>query len=277
MLTRARTIEERDIPAARQFLLRDPVNNLALLAKLEDRPRWFSRQDHLLGFYKGGSLEAVCLVSPNIIISEAGQEAIDAFAGKMRSVRFAGSIVGPASAALGLWNQLKTSYGVPWTRPRNVRTHQPVMYWSRPSQVSADPLVAMLTPDDYPSYLSASAHMYEHEVGVDPMLYGPSYTKSVRARLAGGLAFGIKWENEVVFKSDLGITWGNHAQIAGVWLDPRLRGKGMAAQAMTGVLELCASRFANLSLYVNDFNTPARRTYEKCGFDEVGAFATIHF
>jgi predicted GNAT family acetyltransferase len=31
----------------------------------------------------------------------------------------------------------------------------------------------------------------------------------------------------------------------------------------------------SVSLYVNDFNTPARRVYERCGFRRMGTFATV--
>ncbi|MDT4993306.1 MAG: uncharacterized protein QOH97_3198, partial [Actinoplanes sp.] len=32
-----------------------------------------------------------------------------------------------------------------------------------------------------------------------------------------------------------------------------------------------------VSLYVNDYNTPARRVYSRCGFQSAGAFATVLF
>ncbi len=32
-----------------------------------------------------------------------------------------------------------------------------------------------------------------------------------------------------------------------------------------------------VSLYVNDFNTPARRTYDRVGFREAGAFMSVLF
>jgi predicted GNAT family acetyltransferase len=31
------------------------------------------------------------------------------------------------------------------------------------------------------------------------------------------------------------------------------------------------------SLYVNDYNTKARATYERVGFEQVGTFATVLF
>jgi predicted GNAT family acetyltransferase len=32
-----------------------------------------------------------------------------------------------------------------------------------------------------------------------------------------------------------------------------------------------------VSLYVNDFNTPARRAYERVGFTQVGTFTSVLF
>jgi predicted GNAT family acetyltransferase len=34
---------------------------------------------------------------------------------------------------------------------------------------------------------------------------------------------------------------------------------------------------STVSLYVNDFNIPARRAYQRVGFSEIGQFATIFF
>ncbi|GAA4941782.1 hypothetical protein GCM10023238_04470 [Streptomyces heliomycini] len=59
---------------------------------------------------------------------------------------------------------------------------------------------------------------------------------------------------------------------------PEHRGKGVAAPGMAAVLRYALTEIAPVaSLYVNDFNTPARRTYEKVGFQEVGAFMSVLF
>src|SRR5690606_27015001 len=56
---------------------------------------------------------------------------------------------------------------------------------------------------------------------------------------------------------------------------PEHRGKGLAAPGMAAVLRYALADVAPVaSLDVNDFNTPARRTYEKVGLNEVGAFVS---
>ena len=46
---------------------------------------------------------------------------------------------------------------------------------------------------------------------------------------------------------------------------------------LSGMLGLAMGRYPSISLYVNDFNTPAIRAYERLGFVEVSAFATVHY
>jgi RimJ/RimL family protein N-acetyltransferase len=45
---------------------------------------------------------------------------------------------------------------------------------------------------------------------------------------------------------------------------------------MAAVIRDALRRIApSVSLYVNDYNAPARRVYERCGMRRVGTFATV--
>jgi len=46
---------------------------------------------------------------------------------------------------------------------------------------------------------------------------------------------------------------------------------------MAAVVKLARTVVPTVSLYVNDFNVPARATYAKVGFRQVGEFATVHY
>ena len=68
------------------------------------------------------------------------------------------------------------------------------------------------------------------------------------------------------------------AQIQGVWVAPDRRGEGLAAAGVAAVVEACRRDIAPVvSLYANIWNEPARRAYDRVGFEQTGTFATVMF
>ncbi|MBB1585525.1 MAG: GNAT family N-acetyltransferase, partial [Propionibacterium sp.] len=49
------------------------------------------------------------------------------------------------------------------------------------------------------------------------------------------------------------------------------------AALLSGMLIQAQEHHPVISLYVNDFNTPAIRLYERLGFQEVGSLSTVHY
>ena len=63
-----------------------------------------------------------------------------------------------------------------------------------------------------------------------------------------------------------------------MWVDPALRGRGLGAAGMAGVIDLAQAHIAPVvSLYVNNYNHAAVGAYLQVGFEIVGTFATILF
>ena len=81
----------------------------------------------------------------------------------------------------------------------------------------------------------------------------------------------------MVFKAELGAVTPEVTQVQGVWMNPALRGQGLSAGYMAAVVVLAQTRAPVTSLYVNNFNSRARATYERVGFRQVGTFATVLF
>jgi predicted GNAT family acetyltransferase len=81
--------------------------------------------------------------------------------------------------------------------------------------------------------------------------------------------------DRVIFKADLGSVSAGVTQVQGVWLDPTLRGRGLAPAMMAAVVHYARRIAPVVSLYVNDFNAAARATYAKVGFRQTGEFATV--
>ncbi len=119
--------------------------------------------------------------------------------------------------------------------------------------------------------------MFTAEIGYRP--YSGSsrgYRASISSLVARGHTYVVVEDGEVVFKTDIGSIALGCAQLQGVWVAPRLRGQGLAVPMLASVLEqVMAGQAPLVSLYVNDFNTAARATYDRLGFHEVGEFSTV--
>jgi uncharacterized protein len=129
--------------------------------------------------------------------------------------------------------------------------------------------------------MPACVAMFTEEVGVSPLAGdgGLLYQARVAELVGSGRSFArLDEHGKVVFKAEIGAATDRACQIQGVWVAPEYRGRGVAAPGMAAVLRYALEDVAPLvSLYVNDFNTPARRTYARVGFREIGAFMSILF
>jgi uncharacterized protein len=207
----------------------------------------------------------------------ATRPAVAAFAERARMQgRRCSSIVGPAEAVGDLWSLLAPY----WGRPREIRARQPVMTISTAPLVPADPLVRLVRPDELDTLLPAAVAMFTEEVGVSPI--GPDGGASYRARVAelirAGRSFARIEDGQVIFKADIGAVTSLACQVQGVWVPPELRGRGHATRGMAAVVTAALRSVAPLvSLYVNDFNTPARAAYRRVGFTESGLFSSVLF
>jgi ribosomal protein S18 acetylase RimI-like enzyme len=272
----ARILTAADAPAVRDLLLADPVTNVFVGSRLDAGVLAPTRSGLLWG-WPAASPRALLHVGANLVPVADDLEPLPAFVEAAGRRRTSQSIVGPAWLAWPLWQALAARYGPAWGEVREIRRHQPLMAISGPPTGPADPRVRPITAADFDSYLAASVAMYREEVGSDPLAdgSGAGYRSYCRWLIDLGRAFGIVEDGRVVFKADVGASFGRVAQIQGVWLDPDLRGRGLAAPAMAAVTEYVLADFGTASLYVNDFNVKAIRAYERVGFQTVGEFATI--
>jgi predicted GNAT family acetyltransferase len=203
--------------------------------------------------------------------------AIAAFAERARlQGRRCSSIVGPEPAVQELWGLLAPY----WGRPREIRAVQPVLAMSCDPLVEPDPLVHTVRPDELDILLPACVAMFTEEVGVSPI--GPDGGAGYRARVnelvRAGRSFARIEHGRVIFKAEIGAVTPLACQVQGVWVPPGLRGRGHAAHGMAAVVaEARRSVAPVVSLYVNDFNGPARAAYRKVGFTEAGTFMSVLF
>ena len=278
MVPRVRALTGANRDEALEFLAQSPVENLFLAAKVAAYGIDRRRLGNVFAFDRGGEIVSLMLDGGTVFVAGFDPGALPAFVGQLGPVRRCTSILGPAISVLGLHLGLTERWPASWSGVSNIRRRQPLMLLERPPLIAPDPRVRRLTADDYPSYLDASVHMYTDEIGSSPFKYGTGYERFVMQRLVDGDAFGVVDDHgKVIFKADLGPRLGDQAQLQGVWVDPALRGQGISVPALSGMLRLAMQRYPRISLYVNDFNAPAVKAYERLGFAEVGALATVHF
>lgn len=238
---------------------------------------WWRADGRLYGYGSRRHLDALCWFGGHVTPVHAGSAAVTAFAEMiLTEERGCSSIVGRADAVLGLWEHL----GPHWGPARDVRPHQPLLAVNAPPAVAADPGVRLVRPDEVDLLYPAAVAMYTEEVGVSPLSddSGRGYRRRVADLVRARRAYARIVGGEVVFKAELAVVTRSTAQVQGVWVAPRWRGRGLATAAMAAVVRDALRRVApTVSLYVNGHNARARRVYSRCGFRPVGEFATILF
>ena len=270
-----RELTTADRDQALEVCARDTRTNVFVAARILEGALATS-PGALLGYAGESGLQAICWASANLVPVECDDQALAAFATKLRRWRRqCSSVFGPADMVLRLWGQLRPT----WGEPRDVRAYQPVLAFSGPlpAGLPCDPRVRRARFDEVDLVLPAAAAMFTEEIGYPPY-WGSrqAYRQGIHSLIRQGHTFVRVDDGEVVFKADLGSVALGVAQIQGVWVAPRWRGQGLAGPAMAAVVERVQAEIAPVvTLYVNDFNAPARATYARVGFTEIGRFATV--
>ncbi|MFB8235433.1 GNAT family N-acetyltransferase [Kitasatospora purpeofusca] len=280
-LATTRVLEPPDLADALAVLHRDPVANAFVATRVEavGLDPW-RLGGEMWGWYdEHGELDALCYAGANLVLVDAGPQAVQAFAERARRQgRRCSSIVGPAGPTSALWALLERS----WGPAREVRAHQPLLATTVPSaEIAPDPLVRRVRRDEVDILMPACVAMFTEEVGVSPLAGdgGLLYQARVAELVTTGRSFARFGEDgEVVFKAEIGAVTEGACQIQGVWVAPGHRGRGISETGMAAVLEVALREVAPVvSLYVNDYNLRARASYRRVGFREVGAFMSVLF
>jgi predicted GNAT family acetyltransferase len=273
-----RLLDDRDRDEVIDLCDRDPVVNVFVSSRVREAgldPGRLGGQ--VWGYGSGGQLTSLCYAGANLVPVAATSGAVAAFASRARLLgRRCSSIVGLAPSVLDLWEHLRTT----WGPARELRACQPVMAICGPPRVAPDPLVRRVRRDELGILLPASVAMFTEEVGISPVGAdgGSAYRARVNELISLGRAFARIEDGQVVFKAEIGSITPRACQVQGVWVRPELRGRGLAEAGMAAVVtEALRSVAPVVSLYVNDYNLPARAAYRRVGFTETATFASVLF
>jgi predicted GNAT family acetyltransferase len=273
-----RILDDRHLGEAIAILDNDPVSNVFVSSRVHVAgldPGRLGAQ--MWGYHRDGRLAALCYSGANLVPIAADAQASRHFADKARSQgRRCSSIVGPVGAVTQLWNALRPY----WGSPRAVRAAQPVMSTTSPPPVMPDTAVRRVTMKDFDTLYPACVAMFTEEVGISPQIGdgGVLYRARVAELIRSGRAFARIEGGRVVFKAEIGAVTPHACQVQGVWVNPELRGRRHAVHGMATVVDEALRSIAPaVSLYVNDFNAPARATYRRVGLRDVNTFMSVMF
>jgi predicted GNAT family acetyltransferase len=273
-----RLLDGHDLEEVQALLARHPVEDVFVASRVEGcgLDAWRLGAE-IWGFGERGALTSLCYAGANLVPVQAGPDAVRSFADRARRQgRRCSSLVGTATASMGMWQLLEPT----WGPAREVRPNQPLMAIDDEPDVEQDLGVRRVQPHELDVLLPACVAMFTEEVGVSPLTGdgGSLYRARVEELVGLGRAFARIEGGAVLFKAEIGASTSEVCQVQGVWVHPSLRGQGVGAAGTAAVVSQARRTIAPVvSLYVNDYNLAARRAYERVGFRQVGTFASVLF
>lgn len=274
---RVALLGERDRPELECLLGTDPIVNAVISARIEDCRSLAPARlgGALLGVRGPDGLLGAAYNGGNLLPIEGNLATWESLA---RSIadgpRLCTSIVGRADAVAAMWDIL----GRTWGPARDVRPAQPLLLLDSAVEIAGDESIRLAGLDDVDRYVAASAAMFTEELGMSPHLGpgGTGYRTRVSNLIKARRAFAsFDFRGQVLFKADIGAVSTHTCQIQGVWVRPDIRKRGIATAALATVFRHALTLAPTVSLYVNDFNAPARRVYEKLGMHHHATLATV--
>jgi predicted GNAT family acetyltransferase len=273
-----RVLDDRDHDEVAAVLAADPIRNVFVQSRVEGgglQPWRLGAE--MWGYPATGRLRAICYSGANLVPITGDEDALRSFADRARRQgRRCSSLVGPEELVAPMWRHLQHS----WGPARDVRPCQPLMVADKVPDVEPDPLVRRVRIDEVDTLLPACVAMFTEEVGISPIAGdgGALYRGRVTELVEAGRSFARIEDDRVLFKAEVGAATGAACQIQGVWVAPDLRGRGLSVAGMAAVVAECLRSVAPVvTLYVNDYNAPARRAYSSVGFRDVDTFMSVLF
>ena len=273
---RPRVLGIGDAPMILEGLAVDPVVDVFLDSRLRPQVEAGRLSDSVMGAREADGSVSLCWLGANIVpTANTSDDTADAYAERVRSTgMWFSSLWGPRRPVARMWDRLAGQVRT----PRAVRDPQQFMVLDRTPDVAPDTEVVRVGMRDFETYYRASVEFSIEELGSSPEAFGGGayYRARVRGLIEGGHAFGRFVDGDLVAKADVALVTATATQIQGVWVRPQDRGQGLAAPVVAAACETARTEIAPIvTLYVNGFNVPARRTYARLGFVEAADFMTL--
>ena len=259
----ARLLKHPDLLQVLAFCAEDPIERVFL----EDVAR--RGVGRFTGLAEGGRLTALCHVGANVVPSGAETARFAEAAARSRPRM----IVGEERAVSELWDAVERRLPV----PLDDRPGQPVYVTAEPPPQGGSGLRAA-DVGDLPLLVPACAAAYLEEVGVDAHARDPALSEwRTRAQIEHGRSWVWEEGGHILFKAEASAWTEEAVQLQQVWVEPELRGRGYARQALADLLRLLLERTPAVCLFVRPENEPAIRLYEGLGMRRTIAYRSLIF
>lgn len=262
-----------DIAGALEFLRRDPLINVYLISRLLEERSVSSTQ--IVAVRYNREIVLIASLASNIVLAnnptlprDLTQPAIAAIAerilSRMLPVR---AIISPAPLVESLWENLRARLDPPTV----VRMNQPIYALRRRLDLPDLRLTRYATPQDLDQLVPACAAMHREEVGIDPLERDAAgYRERIRELVERKRSMIRMEGGTIASKCEFSAVTSDAVQLMGVWTAPNQRRRGLARETLQEVCGHLFRRGKHVTLFVNDFNTPAISLYESLGFRRIG-------
>ncbi|HYH10373.1 MAG TPA: GNAT family N-acetyltransferase [Thermoanaerobaculia bacterium] len=269
-----RLLSDDDFRGALEFLQRDPLINVYLISRLIEERTLAATQVAVVRY--NGAIVLVASLATNIVLAgdpSISKDITDAAVGligdrilnRMMPVR---AIISPAHLVETLWGALRTRIDPPTV----VRMNQPIYALRKDPAHYPDLTVGRYSVmRDLDQLVPACAAMHKEEVGIDPLERDAAgYRERIRELIEKKRSVIRTINGEIVAKCEYSAVTSDAVQLMGVWSHPRYRRRGLSHDLLAEVCGHLLRKNRTVTLFVNDFNTPAIGLYEKLGFERIG-------
>jgi uncharacterized protein len=268
-----RVLAESDVEATLRFLRRSPLINVFLIARVTEER--FRANGQIVAVRCDGETVCIASLGTNVVMSADPREdpariatAVEILADRiltrMLPVR---AIICEAELVDALWNRLRLRLDPPTV----VRMSQPIYSLTRMRHPPDLRVTRYSTARDADLLVPACAAMHLEEVGIDPLERDAvGYRERIRELIERRQSIVRMEGGRVAFKCEFSAVTPEAVQLMGVWTPPQFRRRGYARESLGEVCGHLLRQGKSVTLFVNDFNTPAIRLYESLGFQRIG-------
>ncbi|HEX7150125.1 MAG TPA: GNAT family N-acetyltransferase [Thermoanaerobaculia bacterium] len=268
-----RLLSDDDVKGALEFLQRDPLINVYLISRLLEEKTLAATQMVVVRY--NGAIVLVASLATNIVLSAdpaLPKDLTDASIAviaeriimRMLPVR---AIISPAPLVESLWLQLRSRLDPPTV----VRMNQPIYAIRRRVDFPDLTVSRYSTVRDLDALVPACAAMHKEEVGIDPLERDAGgYRERIRELIERKRSVIRVVDGQIASKCEYSAVTNEAVQLMGVWTHPRFRRRGLSRETLSEVCGHLFRKGKTVTLFVNDFNSPAIALYESLGFERIG-------